>query len=129
MVVLKGAIAAPQVVRNSANTTSTLLAGGANLQTGQTAGTGLFDNLPVQSIPAIVNAKNLSALRDAIIIYRVSFLMSILPTKTAGVISPAVARPAAATVFSTTAIAAPAATAASTGGSLFASDRKKNLLA
>ena len=119
---------------NSTNTTSTLLAGGANLATGQTAGTGLFDNLPVQSVPAIIAAKNLSALRDAIIIYRVSFLMSILPTKTAGVISPAIARAATTaapsdTVFSTTPIATPASTTASTGGSMFAADLKKNLLA
>jgi cyclophilin family peptidyl-prolyl cis-trans isomerase len=115
---------------NSTNTSAALLAGGANLGSGQTAGTGLFDNLPVQSIPAIIAAKNLNALRDAVIIYRVSFLMSILPTATAGVISPAVARPAAtAPVFSTTAIATPAVTAASTGGSLFAAELKKDLLA
>jgi cyclophilin family peptidyl-prolyl cis-trans isomerase len=119
----------------STNTTPALLANGANLQQGQTAGTGLFDNMPVQSVAAIVAAKDLDALRDSVIIYRVSFLMSILPSVQAGVISPAVARPAVvsnttattATAFSTTPIAAP--TGALTGGSIFAASAKKDVWA
>jgi cyclophilin family peptidyl-prolyl cis-trans isomerase len=110
----------------SANTTNALLPS-ANLANGQTAGTGLFDNLPVQSINSIVSTKSLSALRDSVIIFRVSFLMNILPTAQAGIISPAVAHatstavPTAATPFSTTAVAP----AAATGGSIFTASVKK----
>jgi cyclophilin family peptidyl-prolyl cis-trans isomerase len=110
----------------SDNTTNALLPS-ANLQGGQAAGTGLFDNLPVQNVSTIVSTKSLDVLRDAVILYRVSFLMSILPTAQAGVISPAVARAtsvaAASNVspFSTTAVAP----AAATGGSIFSASMKK----
>lgn len=91
-------------------------------------GTGLFDNLPVQSISVINAAKNLNVLRDAVIIYRVSFLMNILPTIQAGIISPAIvkkASPSAATFSSVPVAATPAAT----GGSIFTATTRKDIWA
>lgn len=103
------------------NTSSNLLPS-ANGSQGQ----GLFDNLPVQSIPVINAAGNLNAVRDAIIIYRVSFLMNILPTLQAGIISPAVVTKAASVVTPAVFSTAPVvSTAAATGGSILTAGVKK----
>ena len=119
---------------NTTNSTSALLASSPNLTTGETAGTGLFDNMPVQNVQTILNAKALDATRDSVIIFRVSFLMSILPSTQSGVVSPAATRAAAvettaasASAFSTTPISTP--TAAWTGGSIFAGTVKKDIWA
>ena len=94
-------------------------------------GTGLFDNLPVQSIPAINAAGNLNALRDAVILFRVSFLMNILPTIQAGIISPAIVKKASAAVASNATFSAVpvVATPAATGGSILTTASKKHVWA
>ena len=94
-------------------------------------GTGLFDNLPVQSISTINAAGNLSALRDAVILYRVSFLMSILPTVQAGIISPAIVKKASAAIASTVTFSSVpvAATPAATGGSILTAASRKDVWA
>ena len=110
----------------AANTSSGLLPSANG-----SGGTGLFDNLPVQSISTINAAGNLSALRDAVILYRVSFLMNILPTVQAGIISPAIAKKASAAVASIATFSSVpvVATPAATGGSILTAASRKDVWA
>ena len=89
---------------------------------------------PYGEVPALnYTSGRVDPLKNLEIIFRASFLMTVLPTVQAGVISPAVARPAAVragatAVFSTAPITVSTA-AVNSGGGIFALDSKKDMLA
>jgi cyclophilin family peptidyl-prolyl cis-trans isomerase len=79
---------------------------------------GALNEMPLVNIQTINNTGKIDPNRDAVIIFRVSLQMNILPSSTTGV-SPATARPAAAAA-PTVAQAPAAAPAAAANNSLFA---------